>query len=178
MTQLQLTSGSQIVGGQHQQNKRPGGTSLDNLIPPMFSGQLNKPKPAPQQPAGSGIQKVRVLARVPNFSLQNDILFQPGYEWSVREPWGVNTSKESNEQCHYNVNIIDEGLKQLAALNTTFIFSAEIVPFVRELIPAAKFWIGEVESKELKLIVMLLAILVFGVFRFLSNHVRSKELSS
>ena len=60
LTQLQLTSGSQIVGGQgHQPGKRPGGTSLDNLIPPMFSGQVNKPKPAPQQPAGSGMQKVR-----------------------------------------------------------------------------------------------------------------------
>ena len=90
----------------------------------------------------------------------------------MREPWGVNTSKEGNEQCHYNANVVDEGLRQLAALNTTFIFSAEMVPFLRELIPAAKVWIGEVESKELKLIVMLLAILVFGVFRFLKNHVR------
>ena len=62
------------------------------------------------------------------------------------------------------------GFRQLVTLNATFVFSQEFLEFGKELLPFTADWLMAMENKELKAITLLLAALLFVLFRFLLRN--------
>jgi len=83
-----------------------------------------------------------------------------------RRPYKLFPEEEANWTLEpsYDVAIISHGIEQIKSLNATFFASKEILHFGKELFPLMKDTFAAVENKELKAIVVLLALVVLLVF--------------
>ena len=65
----------------------------------------------------------------------------------------------------YDWEIIATGFEALKSLNTTFLLSNSALNFAKELIKFSNVNLGKIENKELKLIVVLLIIGIYVLYR-------------
>ena len=78
----------------------------------------------------------------------------------------------------YDLEAINYGLKNLLSLNTSYIFSGQMVDLlVRQLVPMSREAIHRTENKELKLIAAVVCILAVWMVRFARRSFKAWEQS-
>mgnify|MGYP001196808457 CR=1 FL=1 len=70
----------------------------------------------------------------------------------------------------YDEDILNLGLDALKSFNVTFVTSKECLQFGKEVIKCVNVHLGQVENKELKIIVVLLCIGIYVLFRIMQKN--------
>ena len=70
----------------------------------------------------------------------------------------------------YDEEILNMGVEALKSFNVTFVASKEFLQFGKEAIKCVNVTLGQVENKELKIIVILLCIGVYVLFRIMQKN--------
>lgn len=157
VTQLQLTSSSQAGLPSRTPNLNKGG-----LVPPLFppTGGDRNLATAHDEASEAGTDH-----RLPQ--TQGSQGRDGGYAVSPRNDSKMPRVARPQQQLGYDPQVLQHGLDQLLALNTSFLFSArELSAFGGEAAAAAKAWVMSIENKELKVIsvtlLLILSVLVFN----------------
>jgi serine/threonine-protein kinase/endoribonuclease IRE1 len=121
--------------------------------------------------ASGGSVTIPPIFSSPPSSGGNSILPRPPTNGKPQIGYFPNTPKNESD---FNVDderfaVVWDGFRQLAGLNTTFIFSSDFVFFGKELVPFTADCLMAVENKELKMIALLLALLLFLAFKFMTQ---------
>jgi len=84
--------------------------------------------------------------------------------------------QESKTNQSYDHKELMQGLKNIKQLNTTFIFSTEIVSFIhRQILPFSAVTVQEIENKEMKLGFLIFILTVIWFIRFVKHQFKMWE---
>lgn len=100
------------------------------------------------------------------------------YPVTPRQDHDVEDDNEEEEEEGYDKFIIEQGMDAIKNFNVTFVLSKDVLYFGKELVPLFKVYLGSVENKELKVIVVLLIIGVAVLVRIMQRNASGDKYGS
>ena len=82
----------------------------------------------------------------------------------------IESQEQKEPPKEYDEDILNLGLDALKSFNVTFVTSKEFLQFGKEVIKCVNVNLGQVENKELKIIVVLLCIGIYVLFRIMQKN--------
>ena len=82
----------------------------------------------------------------------------------------IESQEQKEPPKEYDEDILNLGLDALKSFNVTFVTSKEFLLFGKEVIKCVNVNLGQVENKELKIIVVLLCIGIYVLFRIMQKN--------
>ncbi len=94
----------------------------------------------------------------------------PNLKFPLLDQYPTTPRDDPSSVLGYNPETISKGFSQIKALNTTFLTSQDFLMFTKEVLSLCKVSIGEIENKELKVIVILLVVGVGVLIKIMQRN--------